>query len=296
MTSLELVKHGLCDIVRLFVKNEPHSVEKLKVGRERLIMSISFVDQVVERFFCTVQNHREIETWTKNPSSPGIGFDDLTNRLIFDLFREPLEQGVLYTSDISGWDWCYKPWLEYADCEMRIRLAAINASSPMANAMRVRSLCALRSVMSLSDGRLFELTYDGIMKSGRYVTSSTNSRARVLLATVIQMQCTGSPGFCRAMGDDAGESYAPGAVEAYEGVGFYVKEYVKCLTSFDFCSHRFTVDRAMPLTWAKTLFRYISHSDAERDDEMFEQLIYELRDHPGIDLISRALEAAGDRQ
>lgn len=289
-----LVSLGLCDIVRVFVKNEPHKREKIQSLRERLIMSISLVDQVVERFLYAPQNRLEVERWTECPSSPGIGFDDETNRVTFGLFKPYMDTGILRTSDISGWDWCYKPWLEYADCEIRVKLAGLDHDHPLANAMRTRSLCALRSVFSLSDGRLFELGFDGIMKSGRYVTSSTNSRARVLLADVVQLRQTGQHGWCRSMGDDAGESHADGAVDAYEALGFRVKEYEECDGQFEFCSHLYKDGRAEPLTWAKTLYRYLSQS--ERTADLRAQFLYEIRDCPLCPDIIRALELSGDRE
>ena len=53
MPAEELVKAGLCDPIRVFVKNEPHSSKKLEEGRVRLIMSVSIVDQLVERVLCS---------------------------------------------------------------------------------------------------------------------------------------------------------------------------------------------------------------------------------------------------
>jgi mRNA-degrading endonuclease RelE of RelBE toxin-antitoxin system len=76
LSAVERVEWGLVDPVRVFVKNELHSTKKVRQGRYRLIMSISVVDQLVDRVFSTEQNSEEIRHWKHIPSKPGMGLDD----------------------------------------------------------------------------------------------------------------------------------------------------------------------------------------------------------------------------
>ena len=68
MSAIELALNGLCDPIRVFVKNEPHSKLKMSQGRYRIISSVSLVDNLLQRIIFDAQDRLEIAEWTRSPS------------------------------------------------------------------------------------------------------------------------------------------------------------------------------------------------------------------------------------
>jgi hypothetical protein len=275
-----LVKAGLTDPVRLFIKNEPHSLSKIKERRLRLISSVALVDEVIERLLCSEQNNVEILNWLTCPSKPGIGLSsDEQAQSLYDEVRPHLKGAE--EKDISGWDWAVKWWMFYFDVRCRIRLAHAPENSSFVKILYARTWCLARSVFITSDGKLFKQTVPGIMKSGSYLTSSTNSRMRVGLAYMIGAT------WAMAMGDDSCEDAVEGNDAAYERMGIPIKMSHKCLpNSFEFCSHRFTDGVAVPLNWAKGLYRLLS---ATPELDRVIQFVEEYRHAPELEKCKEAI-------
>lgn len=280
----ELVLLGVCDPVRLFVKQEPHKMSKIVTKRFRLISSVSLIDQLVERVLFGPQNRKEISMWELIPSKPGIGLTDQMTRDLFARTRIASNIGPLAEADISGWDWSVQDWELEADVEIRISLSQ-GLHSCAAQAMRNRMYCLSNSVFSFSDGELRAQVYPGLMKSGSYLTSSTNSRCRVFDHYVLAGD---KLSWVMAMGDDSVEvdisrDGKSGAL-LYESLGKTVGMYNYCpvkngaVESFEFCSHRFNQGCAVPLNWAKMLARFVSNKTVT--PELLEALKAELRNLP----------------
>jgi hypothetical protein len=274
----DLVKAGLCDPVRLFVKQEPHKINKIKTKRFRLISSVSLIDQLVERVLFGVQNRKEIECWKLIPSKPGIGLTDDLARCVFNEVRNASNCYNMCEADISGWDWSVQLWELLADAEIRVRLS--RGAHPLCKrAMINRMQCLARSVFSLSNGKLFEQGLPGLMKSGSYLTSSTNSRCRVLDHHVL------GGNWIIAMGDDSIEAdistETESGAERYGALGKIVGMYDYCpvdqkgvTQDFEFCSQRFTSSGPIPQNWAKMLTKFLS---SEMNDSLKSDLKQELR-------------------
>lgn len=261
-----LVEAGLCDPVRLFVKQEPHKLAKVLQGRFRLISSVSLVDQLVERMIFGPQNQLEISLWKGCPSKPGMGLSTADQvASVWEDLRWKHHSHPAAEADISGFDWSVQDWELWADWEMRVRLGGFGKKLSMA--ARNRYYCFMNSVFQLSNGTLVSQQLPGLMKSGSYNTSSTNSRIRCLMAAII-----GSP-WCIAMGDDSVEGYMAGAQKEYLRLGHVCKEYMPCnadgekLLDFNFCSHFISAQRCYLTTWAKTLYRFLS-SDVENVEDL----------------------------
>jgi len=159
-------------------------------------------------------------------------------------------------ADISGFDWSVQSWELWADLEMRLNLGDFDG---LARKVAInRWYCFVNSVFQLSDGRLISQGRPGLMKSGSYCTSSTNSRIRCLMAEII-----GAP-WCIAMGDDSVEGYTEGAKEKYSALGHTCKQYDPCeldsagkLLRVNFCSHELSENRFYLTSWPRTLYRYL---------------------------------------
>lgn len=275
-TPRQLVEEGYCDPVRVFVKQEPHKIEKIRDQRFRLICSVSLVDQIVERVISGVQNRTEIRNWHAIPSVPGIGFSDEQIRVIWSIFQPHLASAV--QTDVEAWDWSVQHWELEGNAEMQIRLARAASDSRYAEITRGRAYCLSNTVFSLSDGTLIAQDDPGVQKSGSYTTSSGNSRLRVAAA----YSC-GSL-WARAMGDDCIE--VPSGIDssivknAYLAIGHRMKAYDACGTSgFEFCSSEFSLRDgnpiAEPVNWHRTFYRLLNQKADHK--EVLAQFMYEMR-------------------
>lgn len=248
LSAEERVQQGFCDPVRLFVKDEPHSHDKIKTKRLRLIMSISLVDQLVERVLNYRLNQSELASWQHIPSKGGSSMSKFADRMhVADWMRgRDLAEG-----DISGFDWSVKAWELRFDADLRIALSP-GAGVFWKVALLQRVDCLSLSVFSLSDGTMIAQRVKGIQKSGSYNTTSTNSHIRVMLAHLAGAE------EAIALGDDGLEDYSPQAVSIYESLGHLLKMYERKRDRASFCS--MDIDEkghGEPLTWHKTFFRFL---------------------------------------
>lgn len=262
----ELVEIGYCDPVRLFVKQEPHTMRKIKEGRFRLISSVSLVDQLVERLIFGPQNQLEIQRWRNIPSKPGMGLSLYEQaESIWRELQTYHDMRPAAEADISGFDWSVQSWELWADLALRCNLG--DFGNKLRRAATSRFYCFMNSVFQLSDGTLIEQGNPGLMKSGSYCTSSTNSRIRCLMAELIEAP------WCIAMGDDSVEGYVPHAKEKYLALGHSCKDYIPCevdpegaLLRVNFCSHELSEGAFWLTSWPKTFFRFLCNPKPEIED------------------------------
>lgn len=241
----------ISDSVRLFIKQEPHSVEKAKLQRWRLIWLVAFIDQVIDALLFDPSIDSEIKNHRLIPSKPGWtwlkgGMNDFKNQM--DDFSDKLG-----TSDKSSWDWTVQSWEYDGDLERRSRLC-VNPDG-----LRSREFLKLQSIrydilscgkIQFSDGDSFQQEVNGIVRSGSKVTISLNSFCQVY-NKVLYCEKTFEGGFreklhkIAAIGDDAFERFHGVDLEDYKRFlqdfcGHIVK-YIQTGKFMDlhFCSHKF---------------------------------------------------------
>lgn len=306
MTPPDLIRYGIWDPVRLFVKDEPHSLKKLNQGRVRLISNVSLRSQLIERLACSRQNNREIAVWYKCPAKPGIGLDDESILEMTRAFERMLNRGAVAMTDISAWDWNVKDWLLDADAERRRVAAGAEESTLFSEMLFLQSTATARSVYGLPDGSLVAQTSYGIQNSGSYKTSSTNSWMRIILRLfcyLLKNPDATDEDLCQvmedtaAMGDDCVEGAFEGSAEGYEELGFPVKlcETVTSIDQVEFCSHQWLADGfAYPTSWDRTMYRFLSSKHGNDLLDRVAQLDFVLRHHSRAgELKSIALASAG---
>lgn len=295
-TAEELVQKGFCDPVRVFVKNEPHKLHKVKEHMERLISSVSVVDQVIERLLHSFQNQKEIVDWPSNPSMPGMGLDDMKASQLVEVFSDQLAKTDIVSSDIGRYDWTVQAWDLEADLICRLRLGGVVTGSPLYRAMYNRFHCLSLSVFATSRGTFYAQSKRGVMKSGCYITSSGDSRIRAINAHLVGAD------WSVCMGDDAVEAPSPNKQQMYAKLGKRLKSEVTI--SFgngnfqvEFCSHNFRMTDGqysgiVPVNPAKVLMRLLSQQ--QLSPELIAQYIYYVRHvefRGGIVQIMRVLHA-----
>lgn len=277
LSAEEKVKQGFCDPIRLFVKDEPHPLAKLVDGRLRLIMSVSLVDQLVERVLHSRLNKKEIESWRDIPSKAGSSMS--MDEDVAEIRRWLKSRAQPASSDISGFDWSVKQWQLLFDAQFRTALS-LDCSPEWRHAVYQRALCLSHSVFSLSDGTMIAQQTPGIQKSGSYNTTSTNSHIRVALAYLAGSEQA------IALGDDSVEDYVDGAEARYVALGHPLKSYDKCIGEATFCSTVIRFDGTHePVTWDRTLYRFLE--SREKDESRIRQLAFVLKHSPHIGRIIR---------
>lgn len=278
LTPLEFLERNLADPIKVFIKNEPHKLAKIRDQKYRLISNVSIVDQLIERALCSRQNYAEIANWKTCPSKPGMGLhDEGLQELYAEVVSRQRVRSVAET-DISGWDWSVQDWTLRLDGTLRSRLYHAAPGCALDVLLRFRSSCVARKVFVLSDGTMYQQLKPGVQASGSYNTSSTNSRMRVALGYLVGAE------WVIAMGDDDVEDEVPGAAEAYRELGYRVKDYVVPSEGcFDFCSTTFSGSWAgSPSQVMRTVYRYLSHSLASlsANPGFRVQLANDIRHHP----------------
>lgn len=266
MSPMELAKGGFCDPIRTFVKNEPHTRVKMSQGRFRIISSVSLVDNLLQRCIFDKQDRLEIANWTKHPSQPGLGF----TKAMTTKFLSQLPSGVVAEADVSGWDWSVQGWEMEAEALMRALL--LTNPSELFISLIAKVLHIISSaVFSLSDGRLYQQDTPGIMKSGAKITSSSNSRIRVLAHHLLNPT---NP-WCVAMGDDSLEHPFENAVQAYSQLGHPTKMFTVKQNEFEFCGHIYDRKKqtCRPANVKKMMVRFCALSSP--NEEQRAALFYE---------------------
>jgi hypothetical protein len=290
---VELIRLGLCDPMKLFIKEEPHKATKLKEKRFRLIFSVSLIDNLIARILCMPQNSAEIATWYKIPLKPGMGLGDDCLRILNQVVYENQDGGI-DEADISGWDWSFQAFDFEMDYLRRIHLAVGELGS-YKRILRAHFHCMARKVVVLSDGTMYAQNSPGIMPSGWYNTSSTNSAARAMNHYYVALANDIEP-WCITMGDDAVERHVPNASEWYLRLGKTCKMMRRANPyNFEFCSQHFNGMLATPTSVDKQLVNMLVKLPRTWHDycSRFEQFKYEMRNHPELHDFIKLLEDAG---
>jgi hypothetical protein len=253
LDNLDLVERCLVDVVRLFVKNEPHNKEKVAQQRLRLIMCVSIVDKAIEMLVHGPQNKNEIANWDHIPSKPGMGFTDRDTRRFYQRFDQAAKLRKKAAADVSGWDWSVQLWLLQADTDMR-KMLYVSTPEWLCSFMDKMVTLSAYSVYQLSNGQLLVASKPGIMNSGRANTSSSNSRMRALVA------CLVGSDYVDTMGDDCLEDFIEDAPQRYRDLGFRLKAYDSVDSDgFEFCSHHYSNFQAYGINITKGLMKLVHH-------------------------------------
>lgn len=271
----------LSDPVRIFIKWEPHTVEKATIGRWRLIWSVSLIDQIIDAVLWDSSLLAEIENFRRIPSKPGFSpmyggyhslftqVDDGTNRI--------------GTKDLRGMDWTMPGHYYVADTESRLRLCQDEIPPFFSWLARARTRVESCGMVIFSDGTLLVQVQPGINRSGSKRTISINGRAQVFNRIITEIRVHGDfvwdRAYLAAMGDDGLERMRDLTEEQYRAVLTDLGFILKCLKmgkieDMHFCSRKVAFMRGqyvpLPMNWLKHSFMLKTHED--REDVLAETL------------------------
>jgi len=269
----------------VFIKNEPHKKTKIDSGFLRLISNVSFLDELIDRLLFGPQNEKEIDNWLDCPSKPGIGFTDEMMENFYD--RVMANNHSMAEGDLSSWDWTVQGWELMAEAEMRIRLATLDPESIAAKLMRNRIYCVGLSVFVLSDGSMYAQTIAGVMLSGWYNTSSSNSRIVRLISLL------SGANWSVHMGDDFISDYVPGFKKGIEEFGHILKVYRPFESAFEFCSTNFP--SKVPSNKWKMFVKLLANGTKVWTERLalYWDWMYQMRHHPDREVLIPLIEASG---
>lgn len=184
------------DLIRLFVKAEPHKRKKIELKRWRLISSVSLLDQIIDQMLFGEMNDIWVASWFTTPMKVGW--------VPFKGGWKLFPKGRSLCVDKTSWDWTVRMWL--VQLELRVRAACV-AEGPHKEkweelaAWRYRCLY-VTSTFVTSGGIKLKQLIPGIQKSGCVNTLMTNTMMQYLLHLRICYEGGHSVGFFWCLGDD----------------------------------------------------------------------------------------------
>lgn len=228
-----LLWHMVQDVLRgefehfykVFIKCEPHKLEKARQGRWRLIIMSSLPYQVVWHMAIS---HLETAFLQE------VGRTPLMHAFVYygggwKRFRHIASvRRLRWCSDKSGWDWNAPGWVFHVCCELRKRLT--DGATPEWELLldRLYKDAYEESTLILPTGEVYQQQTSGLMKSGLVPTISDNGLAQIALHVRAELRLGVPATNIIATGDDTMQEI-PQDPEAYlselQRGGCVVKEY-----------------------------------------------------------------------
>jgi hypothetical protein len=265
------LKNRTCDPIRIFVKNEPHKLQKIEEGRFRLIYAVSLVDQVIDKMLFSVMNDRMVELY--GYIFPMGGWSQLTGgwRLM-----SHTEQGY----DATAWEYTMPAWV--CDAVLRIRTELClnpNAETGHGTWLELanwRYSCLFdKPLFQLSSGLQIQQGVEGIMKSGCNNTLSDNS----IGGGAVDDRCAVKVGerfdkSLKQLGDDGSRAkrMSEAKARAFRDYGILLKEPEQG----EFCGMKFLPDNVIePAYRGKhlTALKYLDPANAKETFQSY-QILY----------------------
>lgn len=209
----------MADPIKLFIKQEPHKIAKLKEERYRLISAVSVIDTMVDRMI--FQDLFKVVVDRPLYTPVAIGWTPMATGAVL---LKSLFKGKTFDTDKKHWDWTFPYWL-LLDCySVLTERPEVQVWKKKIAYQRFRMLYK-HAVFHFPDGTLVSQQGLGIQKSGCYLTLLLNSLGQWLLHEHAQL-ALGVKVEHVVFGDDVTQestSFDDSFVKFYEDLGFVVK-------------------------------------------------------------------------
>lgn len=252
----------VADDIKMFVKPEPHKLEKLAEGRLRLISGVSMVDSIVDKILFGDLFDAAMQAVGKTPVL--LGWNPLVasaHKLLLNQFPD----GVV-SVDKSAWDWTVPAWL--VDVWLEFVLEMYYAyPSWFLDLIKIRFKCLFEEAVFRCGNTRKKQGVKGIMKSGCYLTYILNSLGQVAVHYAV----------CGLMGLDPEESmpFACGD-DTVQNNCFNVQVYADFMRTLgfnpkiqpvsrhiEFIGFLMDYEKVVPAYWRKHLFQ-LKYLDEEK--------------------------------
>nr|QPN36933.1 RNA-dependent RNA polymerase [Xi'an sobemo-like virus] len=252
------------DLIRVFIKEEPHTQEKLSQERYRLIYSVSLVDSLVDRMLFGSLASNIYSLYASVPSM--VGWSPLYGGW---RFINP----NLWGYDKSAWEYSFSGYMA-EDCFSI--LSSLVEADDMWHSVARRRFHELFVDVNLvtSSGIVVKQDLPGVMKSGSFLTILVNSLAQLYLDALASFEVGEDPDpDILIMGDDTIQNLMSDAKRrAIESFGVKLKDPIKG----EFCGMIFNEDTSVePVHVGKHLVRML-YTDPDDLEDLFRsyQLLY----------------------
>lgn len=226
--------HGelIADPIKMFIKQEPHKLSKIKEGRQRLISAVSIIDTTVDRMI-----FQDLFSYIlQRPLSTPVAVGWAPTKLGAGFLKCKLP-GKTFDTDKKHWDWTFPYWLLY-DCYVTLLSVGVRPEWQIKLAMARFKMLFELAVFSFPDGSQVKQLFQGIQKSGCYLTLILNSMgqwflhrlAELALGIEVPMVCFGDD--VTQDSTDFDEDFAA----FYEALGFKLE--TSCNDVMEFCGFK----------------------------------------------------------
>lgn len=287
------IRDRICDPIRMFIKPEPHKVNKLDEGRYRIISSVSIVDQVIDQMLFGYMNDKLIENFNSIPSK--AGWTQLKGGW------KIMQQSGFVTADKSSWDWTAVIWLLELVLGVRIDLCRTARDENRESDFELwkdlatwRYYCLYVDPVFVTSGGLFlKQRQPGVLKSGCVNTIHDNSIMQVLLHVIVCIYLEIDIEWLYALGDDTSQREPDKAEQYFEELAKYcLLKQVEFKT--EFAGHLFTSDSVEPVYHGKHAFALL-HADEKFAREMADSYALLYHRSQKRDMVRRILTQLSER-
>lgn len=275
LSSVELVKYGLKDILNVEMKNEGHSPSKMEEERFRLIWVSSVIDCAVQALLHKADNQYYINAYQADKvtfAAFALGHND---EGIARAVRCMLDQGLYdnITSDAEAFDFSMSSEFIYGDGRRRANRIASDYVASMVQSYS-HLLC---SHVLHNGGDVWQVEKYGITTSGHISTTSQNTFARKVMA-----KYAGSDTSFNLSDDLVADTKF--SAEKLKELGITSREVEPHTGEANFTSHliNFEALKAKFLNVEKCLWT-LAHkaNDVANNKQRFGGILYVLRNTPG---------------
>lgn len=250
-------------VLRVFVKQEPHTTKKAQEKRWRLIMASPLCVQVAWHMLFDFHNDKEISCFNRIPSQQSISLPAGEWKRFLATWKT---SGTLHGMDKSAWDWTAPFWALMLDVEFRYRMGRGTGMELWKEKANILFRQMFESVkIILSDGSMYKQVVPGIMKSGCVCTISTNGHCQGFAHVVACLKAgVGYQPMPPVVGDDTLiHPLHKCTVDYYACMGIVVKEVTD---DIEFVGYKWSDGSLEPLYHGKHLKKLVHVSDDDLPD------------------------------
>lgn len=265
-----LTKPLTSDPIKVFIKQEPHKLQKIAEGRWRLISAVSLVDTMCDRIVFQRLTRKIMTSVMKTPALIGWSPVRSGHLMLSSMFSGKKTRGL----DKKAWDWTVSGWALKAILQV-LKDLCLNLPSEVERWMNSRWCALFRdAVFQFADGTQIQQPGWGVMKSGCYLTIVINSIGQLLHHALAQQFVPQADVVKVVLGDDMTLEDFDG-FQHYESVikenGALLKpsEATNYVTFAGFVMYQY---RMYPEYWQKHLYN-ITHKNLETVTEALESYL-----------------------
>nr|UJG27993.1 VP2 [Bayan-Khairhan-Ula Melophagus solemo-like virus] len=221
--------------IKVFIKREPHKQSKIDEGRYRIISGVSLVDAIIDRMLW--QDTVDKIIWNVGKTPLMIGWSPLCGGGAW--FRRLFPRKT-FDVDVSHWDWTYPVWLLRLAYGILLGTVQGKPNWFVKLAMRRYLDLFVDARFKFADGMEVQQPYEGVLKSGCYLTTVLNSLGQWLLNEMAMEWISDQVGqtidlrfVC--LGDDSTRESSPYNdlfVKFYESLGLKIKSHENEIPEF----------------------------------------------------------------